>query len=217
VSNRKPRSPVEIGYGLGIFKLDNLLGHNGAALGYSTAMFYLPSQESDNRRVGQQLDQQHHANDHNRVRPRGDLVPERGQPGGDPRDDRKAVRAAAIAPCATVGGSGVERPGEARCGAGANGLAGHAQLRVDVGEVAFDDAVAQVEAGGDLVVHASIGDQLQYLQLAPAQVREVLAVAPRWVCRCGRGMVPVSDGGEQRPVARHTFEHVRSAVAEREP
>jgi hypothetical protein len=46
VSNRKPRSPVEIGYGLGIFKLDNLLGHNGAALGYSTAMFYLPSKRA---------------------------------------------------------------------------------------------------------------------------------------------------------------------------
>ena len=30
-------------YGLGIFKLDNLLGHNGAVIGYSTAMFYLPS------------------------------------------------------------------------------------------------------------------------------------------------------------------------------
>jgi D-alanyl-D-alanine carboxypeptidase len=35
--------PVDISYGLGIFKLDNLLGHNGAVLGYSTAMFYLPS------------------------------------------------------------------------------------------------------------------------------------------------------------------------------
>jgi D-alanyl-D-alanine carboxypeptidase len=35
--------PVDISYGLGIFKLDNLLGHNGAVIGYSTAMFYLPS------------------------------------------------------------------------------------------------------------------------------------------------------------------------------
>jgi D-alanyl-D-alanine carboxypeptidase len=35
--------PVDVGYGLGIFKLDKLLGHNGAAIGYSTAMFYLPS------------------------------------------------------------------------------------------------------------------------------------------------------------------------------
>lgn len=41
-----PGSPVEISYGLGIFKLDNLLGHNGAAIGYSTAMFYLPSKRA---------------------------------------------------------------------------------------------------------------------------------------------------------------------------
>lgn len=41
-----PGSPVTIGYGLGIFKLDNLLGHNGAILGYSSAMFYLPSKRA---------------------------------------------------------------------------------------------------------------------------------------------------------------------------
>jgi D-alanyl-D-alanine carboxypeptidase len=35
--------PVKVSYGLGIFKLDNLLGHNGAIIGYSSAMFYLPS------------------------------------------------------------------------------------------------------------------------------------------------------------------------------
>jgi D-alanyl-D-alanine carboxypeptidase len=35
--------PVDVSYGLGIFKLDNLLGHNGAVIGYSTALFYLPS------------------------------------------------------------------------------------------------------------------------------------------------------------------------------
>jgi hypothetical protein len=35
--------PVDVSYGLGIFKLDNLIGHNGALIGYSTAMFYLPS------------------------------------------------------------------------------------------------------------------------------------------------------------------------------
>lgn len=35
--------PVSVGYGLGIFKLDDLLGHNGAVIGYSTAMYYLPS------------------------------------------------------------------------------------------------------------------------------------------------------------------------------
>jgi D-alanyl-D-alanine carboxypeptidase len=35
--------PVFVGYGLGIFKLDDLIGHNGAVIGYSTAMFYLPS------------------------------------------------------------------------------------------------------------------------------------------------------------------------------
>lgn len=35
--------PVTVGYGLGILKLDNLLGHNGAILGYSSAVFYLPS------------------------------------------------------------------------------------------------------------------------------------------------------------------------------
>jgi D-alanyl-D-alanine carboxypeptidase len=38
--------PVDVSYGLGIFKLDNLLGHNGAAVGYSTAMFYLPSKRA---------------------------------------------------------------------------------------------------------------------------------------------------------------------------
>jgi D-alanyl-D-alanine carboxypeptidase len=38
--------PVSVGYGLGIFKLDNLLGHNGAVIGYSSAMFYLPSKEA---------------------------------------------------------------------------------------------------------------------------------------------------------------------------
>jgi D-alanyl-D-alanine carboxypeptidase len=38
--------PVDISYGLGIFKLDNLLGHNGAIVGYSTAMFYLPSKRA---------------------------------------------------------------------------------------------------------------------------------------------------------------------------
>ena len=41
-----PGSPVDISYGLGIFKLDNLLGHNGAVIGYSTAMFYLPSKRA---------------------------------------------------------------------------------------------------------------------------------------------------------------------------
>jgi D-alanyl-D-alanine carboxypeptidase len=41
-----PGSPVDISYGLGIFKLDNLLGHNGAVVGYSTAMFYLPSKRA---------------------------------------------------------------------------------------------------------------------------------------------------------------------------
>jgi D-alanyl-D-alanine carboxypeptidase len=41
-----PGSPVDISYGLGIFKVDNLLGHNGAAVGYSTAMFYLPSKRA---------------------------------------------------------------------------------------------------------------------------------------------------------------------------
>jgi D-alanyl-D-alanine carboxypeptidase len=38
--------PVSVGYGLGIFKIDNLLGHNGAVIGYSSAMFYLPSKEA---------------------------------------------------------------------------------------------------------------------------------------------------------------------------
>jgi D-alanyl-D-alanine carboxypeptidase len=38
--------PVDVSYGLGIFMLDNLLGHNGAAVGYSTAMFYLPSKRA---------------------------------------------------------------------------------------------------------------------------------------------------------------------------
>ena len=35
--------PVDLSYGLGIFKLGNLIGHNGAAIGYSSAGFYLPS------------------------------------------------------------------------------------------------------------------------------------------------------------------------------
>jgi D-alanyl-D-alanine carboxypeptidase len=38
--------PVDISYGLGILKLDHLLGHNGAIVGYSTAMFYLPSKRA---------------------------------------------------------------------------------------------------------------------------------------------------------------------------
>jgi D-alanyl-D-alanine carboxypeptidase len=37
---------VEIGYGLGIFKLGDFIGHNGAIYGYSTAMFYLPSRKA---------------------------------------------------------------------------------------------------------------------------------------------------------------------------
>ena len=41
-----PGSPVDISYGLGIFKLDDLIGHNGAVIGYSTAMFYLPSKKA---------------------------------------------------------------------------------------------------------------------------------------------------------------------------
>jgi D-alanyl-D-alanine carboxypeptidase len=35
--------PVKIGYGLGIFRIDRFLGHNGAIAGYSSAMFSLPS------------------------------------------------------------------------------------------------------------------------------------------------------------------------------
>jgi D-alanyl-D-alanine carboxypeptidase len=38
--------PVDVSYGLGIFRLDDLLGRNGAAIGYSTAMFYLPSKRA---------------------------------------------------------------------------------------------------------------------------------------------------------------------------
>jgi D-alanyl-D-alanine carboxypeptidase len=34
------------GYGLGIYKLEGFLGHNGAVLGYSSAMFYLPSSDA---------------------------------------------------------------------------------------------------------------------------------------------------------------------------
>jgi D-alanyl-D-alanine carboxypeptidase len=37
---------IEIGYGLGIFKLGDFIGHNGAIYGYSTAMFYLPSEDA---------------------------------------------------------------------------------------------------------------------------------------------------------------------------
>ena len=32
----------DIGYGLGVFKLGDFIGHNGAIYGYRTAMFYLP-------------------------------------------------------------------------------------------------------------------------------------------------------------------------------
>jgi D-alanyl-D-alanine carboxypeptidase len=34
------------GYGLGIVRLDGFLGHNGAVLGYSSAMFYLPGSDA---------------------------------------------------------------------------------------------------------------------------------------------------------------------------
>jgi D-alanyl-D-alanine carboxypeptidase len=34
------------GYGLGILKLSGFLGHNGAVLGYSSAMFYLPGSDA---------------------------------------------------------------------------------------------------------------------------------------------------------------------------
>jgi D-alanyl-D-alanine carboxypeptidase len=37
---------IDIGYGLGIFKLGDFIGHNGAIYGYSTAMFYLPSEQA---------------------------------------------------------------------------------------------------------------------------------------------------------------------------
>jgi D-alanyl-D-alanine carboxypeptidase len=35
-----------VGYGLGILKLEGFFGHNGAVLGYSSAMFYLPSSDA---------------------------------------------------------------------------------------------------------------------------------------------------------------------------
>lgn len=38
--------PVRVGYGLGVFELDHFLGHNGAIVGYSSAMFYLPSKDA---------------------------------------------------------------------------------------------------------------------------------------------------------------------------
>jgi D-alanyl-D-alanine carboxypeptidase len=37
-----PDSPVKIAYGLGIFRLQDFLGHNGAIFGYNTSVFYLP-------------------------------------------------------------------------------------------------------------------------------------------------------------------------------
>ena len=37
---------VRVGYGLGVFELDHFLGHNGAIVGYSSAMFYLPSKDA---------------------------------------------------------------------------------------------------------------------------------------------------------------------------
>ena len=37
-----PSSPVKIAYGLGIFRLQDFLGHNGAIFGYNTTVFYLP-------------------------------------------------------------------------------------------------------------------------------------------------------------------------------
>ena len=38
--------PVRIGYGLGIFSLDHFIGHNGAIVGYSSAMFTLPAENA---------------------------------------------------------------------------------------------------------------------------------------------------------------------------
>lgn len=35
-----------IGYGLGLFKLDDWIGHNGAIYGFNTVMFYLPSEQA---------------------------------------------------------------------------------------------------------------------------------------------------------------------------
>jgi D-alanyl-D-alanine carboxypeptidase len=37
-----PDSPVKIAYGLGIFRLQDFLGHNGAIFGFNTSVFYLP-------------------------------------------------------------------------------------------------------------------------------------------------------------------------------
>jgi D-alanyl-D-alanine carboxypeptidase len=37
---------IAIGYGVGIFKLGDFIGHNEAIYGYSTAMFHLPSEEA---------------------------------------------------------------------------------------------------------------------------------------------------------------------------
>lgn len=37
-----PGSPLKIAYGLGIFRLNDFLGHNGAIFGFNTTVFYLP-------------------------------------------------------------------------------------------------------------------------------------------------------------------------------
>lgn len=36
----------EVGYGLGLFRIDDWIGHNGAIYGFNTVMFYLPSKRA---------------------------------------------------------------------------------------------------------------------------------------------------------------------------
>jgi D-alanyl-D-alanine carboxypeptidase len=47
-------SPLSIGYGLGVFEIQGFIGHNGAILGYSSAMFYRPDKDATIVVIGNQ-------------------------------------------------------------------------------------------------------------------------------------------------------------------
>ncbi|MEP6852252.1 MAG: hypothetical protein ABJA87_06285 [bacterium] len=47
-------SPLSIGYGLGVFEIQGFIGHYGAILGHSSAMFYEPVEDATIVVVGNQ-------------------------------------------------------------------------------------------------------------------------------------------------------------------
>ena len=65
-------------------KLDNLLGHNGAANGYSTAMFYLPSKRATIVMWGNNSTNESIPTTTIAFDPRRAPLPEGSRPGGDP-------------------------------------------------------------------------------------------------------------------------------------